>query len=266
MAELATIASASDDHRPFPFDYDRNPAQRGWGQGWPTCPSTSALATVTCDRSGTRVTVQAGLAVLVDTMMDSIERDGYRFHPADTGAYNCRAISGTNSPSYHSWAVAIDCNWQSNPNTRYGSGRLVTDLPSWVVARWQRYGFAWGGMYLDSMHFEFMGTPSQAAQQRDLAIKDLADPTIPALPAPILYTPGDDMALIIGYDVEPDGKPDSGYHLIYGADFSMPITNAAATEIAAAQKEGRPALVTAAQMSAILDRVAVATGQDRAKV
>ena len=66
---------------------------------------------------------------------------------------------------------------------------LTTDIPAWMVAMWNRYGFAWGGHYTgtpDAMHFEFMGTPAQADQMTALALRELAPG---ATPPPVTTQP-----------------------------------------------------------------------------
>lgn len=93
----------------------------------------------------------------------------YRTRRADTGGYNCRTITGGSGHSPHSYGVAVDINWQTNP---YGK-RLVTDMPQAMVndilAITTNNGvpvFRWGGHYStnkDAMHFEVM------CQRRDLA-------------------------------------------------------------------------------------------------
>lgn len=158
-------------------DYSRTAAQRGWGAGWPSCGGAKAAGTaiVTADLSGTRMSVHKRIARLVDLLCDATERRGFRLKPGQCGGYNCRAISGTSSPSNHSWGLAVDINWNDNPYTT--NPRLRT-IPDWMVAQWNRYGFAWGGHYTgsmkDYMHFEFMGTPAQADQMTALALTELA--------------------------------------------------------------------------------------------
>lgn len=149
-------------------NYSQNPQQKGWG-----APCASSHATVALRLA--RVTVDARIAELVGLVMRECERRGYIFRAADTGAYNCRKIGGTNSWSNHAWALAIDVNWQTNPFTR----PLRTDIPSWMHNLWNRYGFAWGGDYLpptpcDAMHFEFMGSPQQAQIALSLARAELS--------------------------------------------------------------------------------------------
>lgn len=161
-------------------DYERTAAQRGWGAGWPSCNGAKSAGTaiVTARRSGTRMSVHKRIARLVQLLIDETERRGYLLVPGQCGAYNCRPISGTSSPSNHSWALAIDINWLRNPMRR----PLTTDLPPWLVALWERFGFAWGGRYTstpDPMHLEFMGTPADADQMTALALRELGTPAPP---------------------------------------------------------------------------------------
>lgn len=161
-------------------DYSRTGAQRGWGAGWPSCGGAKAAGTavVTADRSGTRFSVHKRIARLVDLIVDECERRDYQLKAGQTGGYNCRPIGGTSSPSNHSWGLAIDINWLTNPMRK----PLTTDIPAWVVALFNRYGFAWGGHYSgtpDAMHFEFMGTPEQADEMTALALRELTATPIP---------------------------------------------------------------------------------------
>lgn len=156
-------------------DYSRTAAQRGWGAGWPSCAGAQAAGTaiVTAERSGTRMSVHKRIARLVDMLIDETERRGYLLKPGQCGAYNCRAIGGTRSPSNHSWGLACDLNWNDNPMRK----PLTTDIPKWMVQLWNRFGFAWGGAYSgtpDTMHLEFMGTPEQADALTTLAATELS--------------------------------------------------------------------------------------------
>jgi hypothetical protein len=65
--------------------------------------------------------VKALNAVLIDW--------DYRTRRADTGAYNCRQITGGTNYSLHSYGTAIDINWQTNP---YGH-HLITDMPIGMI-------------------------------------------------------------------------------------------------------------------------------------
>lgn len=161
-------------------DYSKLPSGKGWGQ-----PCTAPRATV--QLSAARVTVDARIAELTGLLMRACEARGYLFRAVDTGAYNCRKISGTTTWSNHAWAIAVDVNWQSNP---YTSKAGATDIPEWMHNLWNRFGFAWGGDYtggrMDYMHFEFMGTPQQAIQALELARAELSAVGAPVgTPAPV---------------------------------------------------------------------------------
>jgi hypothetical protein len=154
------------------------PDQRGWG---PAC-DTSRLGTVTLS-NGVKFAQRVELVELTTLIMNADIRDGYNYRQSDTGAYNCRNIAGTTTKSWHSWPVAIDKNWTTNPQ----HSPLITDYPVWLRQRWNRYGWRWGGNYNaptvpDAMHHEFMGTPAQAAAATSLARSELGGSPPPPPP------------------------------------------------------------------------------------
>jgi hypothetical protein len=105
----------------------------------------------------------------------------YDIRPGDSGAYNCRTITGGSGYSLHAYgpgysyeywdgssfstSLAVDINWQTNP---YGP-RLITDMPRAMIddiVRIQtnngRQVWGWGGYYSgnkDAMHFEIVCSP-----------------------------------------------------------------------------------------------------------
>ena len=94
----------------------------------------------------------------------------YRTRRADTGAYNCRQITGGTNYSLHSYGTAIDINWQTNP---YGH-HLITDMPIGMIEAIEGIRTAggvqvwrWGGRYSnnkDAMHFEVVASPAELAR------------------------------------------------------------------------------------------------------
>ena len=106
--------------------------------------------------------VKALNAVLIDW--------DYRTRRADTGAYNCRQITGGTNYSLHSYGTAIDINWQTNP---YGH-HLITDMPIGMIEDIEGIRTAggvqvwrWGGRYSnnkDAMHFEVVASPAELAR------------------------------------------------------------------------------------------------------
>jgi len=139
-----------------------------------------------------RVTVDPRIQSAVKALNDILVRYNYLTRRADTGAYNCRPITGGTGYSIHAYGVAIDINWQSNP---YGK-TLITDMPRAMVNEitairtnnncpvWE-----WGGNWRgnkDAMHYEIDCTPV------DLATGIKSNTPIPIPPTP---TPGDDVPM-----------------------------------------------------------------------
>ena len=106
--------------------------------------------------------VKALNAVLIDW--------DYRTRRADTGAYNCRTITGGRSYSLHAYGIAVDLNWSTNP---YGH-HLITDMPIGMIEDIEGIRTAggvqvwrWGGRYSnnkDAMHFEVVASPAELAR------------------------------------------------------------------------------------------------------
>lgn len=99
---------------------------------------------------------------------------GYAFRPGDTGAWNCRPITGGTGWSLHAFGIAGDFNWRTNPY----SSRFVTDMPRAMVEDIERIRtkgghrvFRWGGDWdddnvndssvYDTMHFEVVASPAE---------------------------------------------------------------------------------------------------------
>jgi len=117
---------------------------------------------------------------------------GYKIRTTDTDSYNCRTIKGTNRKSLHSYGVALDVNWQTNPFIRHGTKRKVrfsdkptqdgraqdvrlgnsdTDMTPAMIEDALRIStkagnrvFDWGGHFStskDAMHFELDLSPTE---------------------------------------------------------------------------------------------------------
>lgn len=128
-----------------------NAKARGWGDGWPNCsPGKMAVAS----GGGASVRCRKEIVPLVSVLLAATALS-YKLKPAACGAYNCRPIAGTKTPSNHSWGLAIDINWNDNPM----SSTFHSTIPLPVVHMWEDCGFYWGGRYRnrpDTMHFEFL--------------------------------------------------------------------------------------------------------------
>lgn len=195
-------------------------SDRGWGAGWPDCQGGTIDTSFSV--SGTRFPggVRVELCELVSRLVQETKNRGYQFgNDGDPSygcwGYNCRSISGSNTPSNHSWGLAVDINAPSNPHTDH----LVTDMPDWMPELWTEYGFRWGGTYNDrpdAMHYEYMGTPQDAARDTERARAcGLGDGgTVPNPPEPpdsdappFPFPAGDWMGI-----EDPDPCNHSGYH------------------------------------------------------
>jgi len=116
----------------------------------------------------------------------------YRIRPSDTDSYNCRRITGGTGLSLHSYGIALDVNWDTNPYLKTADGRRVrysnrrsqdargddvkhgtcdTDMTETMIDDIRAIKtvdgdsvFAWGGDFKtskDAMHFQIDLTPAQ---------------------------------------------------------------------------------------------------------
>lgn len=147
----------------------------------PPCDS-GGMTTIDFGNAGARVTVDK-LTVPIWRAVEAIfARYRYTIRRADTGAYNCRQITGGSGYSLHAYGIAVDINWQSNPY----SSRLITDMPAGAIREIEALNvngqpvLRWGGRYSgmrDSMHFEVIVAPSVAvrfqAPQEGLTVAEI---------------------------------------------------------------------------------------------
>ncbi len=157
---------------------------RGWGPGYPTNRRADMVTVGT-----PKVAVHKAIAPLVDWLMAETQRRGYHLNAGQCWGYSNRAVRGSTTPSNHSWGLAVDLNAPANPFTT--NGELITDMPVWLPALWQAWGFTWGGAYKggrrDPMHFEFLGTPADA---KKLAAKlELVKAKEVPWPEPVVVSP-----------------------------------------------------------------------------
>jgi hypothetical protein len=107
--------------------------------------------------------VKALNAVLIDW--------DYRTRRADTGAYNCRQITGGTNYSLHAYGIASRPQLEHQP---VRSRTLVTDMPIGMIEAIEGIRTAggvqvwrWGGRYSnnkDAMHFEVVASPAELAR------------------------------------------------------------------------------------------------------
>lgn len=118
----------------------------------------------------------------------------YVIRPLDTDSYNCRDITGGSGKSLHSYGIALDINWTTNPFVDHGNNRKVrfsdgptqderandvrmgladTDMTPAMIADVEAIKtlagvpiFEWGGSWSkrkDCMHFELDLSPDELA-------------------------------------------------------------------------------------------------------
>ena len=124
---------------------------------------------------GARVQCHEKIASAVHALGRVFEAHSYVVRTSDTGAYNCRQITGGKGHSLHSFGIAIDVNWNTNPFRT--DGKLVTDMPAAMIDDVRdiqttagKRVWGWGGDYKsvkDAMHFEIVCTPADLAKGID---------------------------------------------------------------------------------------------------
>ncbi|MGX7679068.1 M15 family metallopeptidase [Jatrophihabitans sp. DSM 45814] len=88
------------------------------------------------------------------------------------GCYNPGSLTVGGSRSFHTYAIAIDINWGSNPMYAASKPSLPDSLPAITSAIAQKYGCEWGGDWSypqDWMHIEIHLTPAEAAAVTPIA-------------------------------------------------------------------------------------------------
>lgn len=132
-----------------------------------------------CNFPGEVVEIVQGVKIYVNAKATSafkalgrvFESHSYNVRPADTGAYNCRKITGGTGYSLHAYGIAPDINWNTNPFR--SDNRLITDMPTIMIEHITsirtmngRQVWGWGGHYRsvkDAMHFEIVCSPADLA-------------------------------------------------------------------------------------------------------
>lgn len=134
-------------------------------------PQCDVVGNTTIDfgDAGAHITVDE-LTVPIWRAVEAIfARHRYTIRKADTGAYNCRIITGGSGYSLHAYGIAVDVNWSTNP---YGP-TLKTDMPPDAIREIEalrvegQQVVRWGGRYSgnkDAMHFEVVVPPSLAVK------------------------------------------------------------------------------------------------------
>lgn len=135
---------------------------RGWGPGWPNCQHDRMVSLTVAG-----VDFPQGVHEKAEPVLRWVaEQFHQRVEPLHDGwcwGFDCRPIGGSNTPSNHSWGLAIDVNAPDHP---YGQSGTFTDAQVTEIRRiCDEAGCRWGGDYdstVDPMHVEFMGTQADA--------------------------------------------------------------------------------------------------------
>lgn len=120
----------------------------------------------------TRLNGVADKLAAVSAALDALPARYDAYLKPSAGAYNCRAIAGTERASAHSYGIAIDLAAGPAHYWRWArpgkDGRYVwrNSLPSEIVEIFEKHGFIWGGRWThyDTMHFEYR--PEMLATRR----------------------------------------------------------------------------------------------------
>ncbi|MBR3276209.1 MAG: M15 family metallopeptidase [Eubacterium sp.] len=119
------------------------------------------------DAGGNRITCyitcHEKLAGEICACFEEMAAMGFPIKPSEVACYGWRVMaSGTGSLSHHSYGVAVDINWNSNPAVYWGYSPNPLDpycINQAVVGIWKKHGFFWGGDwtggYYDPMHFTY---------------------------------------------------------------------------------------------------------------
>jgi hypothetical protein len=172
------------------YTYNGSPALASWEATY-IAANTDKVAGLRVGYLETHVAARA----LFEGFLNEISAKGYKVSGVGGYTFRCTSSNGgwdcpSGDPddlSNHAWGLAIDMNAGTNPIRSYtGEGGrtacqtpIQTDLPRWVIQTAEKWGLYWGGygwstgcqtvetkrttVYRDPPHFEFRGTPAQAA-------------------------------------------------------------------------------------------------------
>lgn len=170
---------------------------RGWFAGWPdNCPPGTARATVALVRPETaayagrtfNLSFDKRLNALFDRWlngavslgfipMGAAEENAEGGKQGGIGSFVCRSIRGSDQPSNHSSATAVDILTRSNPMLVSRDREPVpfrSTIPPVLVDLAAAGDIYWGGWYRDDtrwysdpMHFEYMARPEDVQSSLD---------------------------------------------------------------------------------------------------
>lgn len=139
--------------------------RRKWAPACDDCMKAVELV------QGVRVQCHERAATAVQALGRVLEAYAYPVRRDDTGGFSCRRITGGTGHSLHSFGIALDINWNTNPYR--ADNVLVTDMDRAMVDDILRmrtvsgaHVWRWGGDFRsvkDAMHFEIACMPDDLA-------------------------------------------------------------------------------------------------------
>lgn len=150
--------------------HSQDPAADGWG------PMNSNQAQIKIGQYS--VTVHKDAAGLFQGFLNEFESNTHYVIKQIGGLSVRRNANNSSVYSLHSWGLAIDINWDANPNG--SSNHDIPDVARDIAHRW---GLVWGLDFhgtKDPMHFEYEGTPAMAAARLASAKTNTPTTTTPA--------------------------------------------------------------------------------------
>lgn len=161
----------------FDFRYPTPlPSTKGWGPGYPDC-QRDMIVPVAPFAGG----VHKGIAELVALLAVEMAHNGLDYLVPGCWGFGCRGTksssgSGTVTPSFHSWGLALDIN---APRNVFGAAEPTSEIATtkrWVVPFLTSYGFFWLGPSIkDWMHFSFVGSTQDAKDMTAKARREIGD-------------------------------------------------------------------------------------------
>jgi LAS superfamily LD-carboxypeptidase LdcB len=161
-AERQNKLSTTQHHQAALADRERRQQLAQFGQSlgignlgalnWDRSGPVSAKDLVTIRTSAGNVTVNRQAAKDFQNFINQVEKRGYDIK--SLGGYNPRKTRNGDLWSMHSGGYAIDINPAQNPHT----GKLITDMPPWMVDLGRKYNLYWGGNWKsskDPMHWSW---------------------------------------------------------------------------------------------------------------
>jgi hypothetical protein len=126
-----------------------------------TCPWTFTVEGTHSNKITIHKKCAASLERVLNYIWEQCGKDPAKIHEFGydvfDGSYNPRNIAGTNTPSVHSYAAAMDWNAAANPqHAPLSQTKFKED--SLIVFAFKTEGWIWGGDWspasIDAMHFQ----------------------------------------------------------------------------------------------------------------